>query len=534
MRAMLEQAEWMNQHDSLFTSDSVGRALVRYYDHWWHSSDLRLRAYYMLGCAYRDMGEAPAAIHYYNMATEKADTVHADSATYATLFRVYGQMAMIYGQQNMPAEKKEALSRYGHYAWLAHDTLNYIVSYEQMANVCYIQDDTLGVYAYTDTANTLYRKFGFQDKAASVYPTAIYAYLINKNYSQAQKYMDIFEKESGLFDGEGHIARGREQYYYSKGLYFMGQEEVDSAEQYFRQLVFHGYLYEAYKGLLSVYESKNVSDSIAKYVELTEQALEKWMNNQQGTAIIQSSAMYQYERNRNAAITNARKAEQRGYLILFVILGTMLVYGYTRTRLREKEVKIKQMDREYTSILNEYDQLKEEFQLLRRDYDSSKVLPNTAMLLEKKQERIDYLEEQIKIISSNLRTLSYAKREKLLKENEIVAYFIGKTTITPKWCAPKDDKWRCLTNIYTQYMPLVSARMGNSKLSRQERFTCILTHLDFSTSSIAMLLETSVSRISNAKNDASTKLFGEGNGKQLRKRLINIECENDVKSFSND
>ncbi|MBQ7570812.1 MAG: hypothetical protein IJT19_01055, partial [Bacteroidaceae bacterium] len=36
MRHMLEQAEWMNLHDSAFTSDSVGRALVRYYDHWWH------------------------------------------------------------------------------------------------------------------------------------------------------------------------------------------------------------------------------------------------------------------------------------------------------------------------------------------------------------------------------------------------------------------------------------------------------------------------------------------------------------------
>ena len=52
MRSLLEQAEWMNRHDSLFTSDSIGRALVSYYDHWWHPADLRLRAYYMLGCAY--------------------------------------------------------------------------------------------------------------------------------------------------------------------------------------------------------------------------------------------------------------------------------------------------------------------------------------------------------------------------------------------------------------------------------------------------------------------------------------------------
>ena len=101
--SLLEQAEDMNCNDVPFTSDSLGLALVRHYDHWWHSPHLRLRAY-MLGSAYRDMGEAPAAIHYYNIATEQVDTAHADSATYATLFRVYGQMAMIYEQQNLPYE----------------------------------------------------------------------------------------------------------------------------------------------------------------------------------------------------------------------------------------------------------------------------------------------------------------------------------------------------------------------------------------------------------------------------------------------
>ena len=122
MRALLEQAEWMNRNDSLFTSDSIGKELVRYYDHWWHSPYLRLRAYYMLGCAYRDMGEAPAALHYYNIATEQVDTAHADSATYATLFRVYGQMAMIYRGQNLPREQLDALSSFSHYALLAKDT----------------------------------------------------------------------------------------------------------------------------------------------------------------------------------------------------------------------------------------------------------------------------------------------------------------------------------------------------------------------------------------------------------------------------
>ena len=199
MRHMLEQAEWMNQHDSLFTSDSVGRALVRYYDHWWHPADLRLRAYYMLGCAYRDMGEAPAAIHYYTSATEKADTAHADSATYATLFRVYGQMAMIYGQQNMPEEELEALNCYSRYARLAKDTISYILSFEHMTIPYYMLDDSCKVIEITRKTSELYMEYGLPKRAASVYPTAIYVSLLNGNYPRAHEFMEIFESESGLF-----------------------------------------------------------------------------------------------------------------------------------------------------------------------------------------------------------------------------------------------------------------------------------------------------------------------------------------------
>ena len=532
MRHMLEQAEWMNQHDSLFTSDSVGRALVRYYDHWWHPADLRLRAYYMLGCAYRDMGEAPAAIHYYTIATEKADTAHADSATYATLFRVYGQMAMIYEQQNMPKEEIEALDKFSHYASLAHDTLTSIMGEERKVVAYYQMEDTAKVLQLTESVRRQYLRLGFTQKAARAYPTAIYVCLINKDYARAHQYMDIFERESGLFDEDGNIENGREQYYYSKGLYFSSQGEIDSAELNYRKLIPYGYLYEAYKGLLSVYESRNINDSIAKYIELTEQALEQWKANQQGTAIIQSSAMYRYERNRNVAMENARKAEQAGFLSIFVILSAVILYAYARKRLQEETAKMKQLDKEYTSILNEYEQLKEDFLILRNNSDSSNVSADTTKLLEKKQERIENLEGQIKVISTKLRTLSYAKREKLLKENEIVVYFIAKSKITPKWSAPKDDKWRSLTKVYAQYMPLASACMCKSKLSRQERFTCILAHLDFASSDIAVLLQTSASRISNAKNDASAKLFGEGNSKQLRKKLVSIECENDMKISS--
>ena len=98
--------------------------------------------------------------------------------------------------------------------------------------------------------------------AAQVYPTAIYFSLIEGDYNKAKSYMNIFENQSGLFDSNGNIRSGREHYYYSKGLYYIGVWDVDSAEYYYRKLIPYGYLYEAYKGLLSVYTSRKETDSI--------------------------------------------------------------------------------------------------------------------------------------------------------------------------------------------------------------------------------------------------------------------------------
>ena len=534
--SLLEQAEEMNRNDVPFTSDSLGLALVRHYDHWWHSPYLRLRAYYMLGSAYRDMGEAPAAIHYYNIATEQVDTAHADSATYATLFRVYGQMAMIYGRQDMPMEKRDALQHYRHFAWLAHDTLSYTIAYTHMADVCYQMDDTAGVFAYTDSAYMLCQKYGYGAMAAQAYPTAIYFSLIEGDYNKAKSYMNIFENQSGLFDSNGNIRSGREHYYYSKGLYYIGVGDVDSAEYYYRKLIPYGYLYEAYKGLLSVYTSRKETDSIEKYVELAEHALGQWMGNRQTSDIIRSSAMYRYERNQNMALANAHRAT-RFRLLSFVILvlSALLfstVYIIFRRRSQKQEMKLRLLNGNLMNTMKEREQLLEEYEILKREHERTESSKDIMALIEQKKEKITQLDETIRIYQKELGAMTYSQRKKLLMGNDIVEYFIRKKTIVPKWKAPTFDKWMALSDVYSQYMPLVAAAMDRAELSRQEHLTTILTHLDFSPGDIAILLDTGNSRISAVKKNACKKLFNEDDSGILKKRLVDMESGDFVKYFS--
>ena len=74
MRALLDRADSMNSAYIPLTDgmDSLLLDATRFYDR--HgTADQQVRAHYLLGCAYRDMGEAPAALQSYQDAIDRAD-----------------------------------------------------------------------------------------------------------------------------------------------------------------------------------------------------------------------------------------------------------------------------------------------------------------------------------------------------------------------------------------------------------------------------------------------------------------------------
>ena len=58
-------------------------------------------------------------------------------------------------------------------------------------------------------------------------------YLKLGQYDKAKDCILSYEKYSGVFDKNGNIEKGREVFYYDKGLYFMAVNQLDSAECYF-------------------------------------------------------------------------------------------------------------------------------------------------------------------------------------------------------------------------------------------------------------------------------------------------------------
>ena len=81
-------ADAANKCYDTLPSDSIMQEVADFYDSHGTPNE-RLRAHYMLGCVYRDMGEAPHALECYQNAVECADTTAKDRTIVPILFSLW-------------------------------------------------------------------------------------------------------------------------------------------------------------------------------------------------------------------------------------------------------------------------------------------------------------------------------------------------------------------------------------------------------------------------------------------------------------
>ncbi|MGM9779559.1 MAG: hypothetical protein ACI3ZD_14715, partial [Prevotella sp.] len=236
-------------------SDSILCDIVSFFDCNGTPNEQML-AYYLLGRFYTNIGESPQAIQTYYDAIGKADTVDL-TCDYGTLAAIYGQMANIFHQQNLPYDEIWAFNHYGDCIKRLGDEVEYIVAKSQLMRPFYLLGEKDTVLQIIDVSYNQLKKLGEPQRAAGLLPSSIYIYVERGELSQAKQIISIFENESGLFDENGNIVRGREHYYVTKGFYELAVNNYDLAEVLFRKSINAGYISDGYKGLLSVYRYKN-------------------------------------------------------------------------------------------------------------------------------------------------------------------------------------------------------------------------------------------------------------------------------------
>ena len=122
MHAELLRGKAMNKAYVNFTTDSVMLEVVDWYERHGNANQ-KMLAYYILGCAYRDLEDALSALKYLNQAVDAVDESDED-CDLNTLMSVYSQMGRLYQRVAAFENDRIANSHAERFAWQIGDTLS--------------------------------------------------------------------------------------------------------------------------------------------------------------------------------------------------------------------------------------------------------------------------------------------------------------------------------------------------------------------------------------------------------------------------
>lgn len=515
MKQRLLMAKAQNKLYLSMPTDSIFQEVVDYYDSK-GSDNEKMQAYYLMGCVFRDQKDAPKAMMSYKKAIECADTLRKE-CDYKVLFGIYGQMADIYRYQYLHKQSIECYKKYSYYAAKANNMASYIQGFELIASEYYALGDTLKAVEQIKKGYRQYKAHGMRQDAAQMLSTLIYVCLQRAQYQQAHYYMDIYEKESGLFDKNNNILTGREHYYKAKGMYFLGINRIDSAEYYYRKLGRYGFRYETTQGLLSVYRKHLNGDSIRKYSISCEQEMDKILNGTQANAVVQAASLYDYSRLQQKINKEKLSKVRNKYLaILFVFILSLvfiiLVRHYKRIK-RKMAEELNKANKDYVMIAQKMKKACEDLKMLQVDKEA---------FIQQKQEEVSSLQATLHKYKEKYDLLDLADKNNALLASDVVVRFKEMATQKRNGKKAQENDWQELRLIFQQKLPLLFEKMRTSKLSPQELKVCMLVYLTMDNTEVATLIDTTTKTVNNAKQKVNNKIFGDKSASSLYKNLLKV------------
>ena len=418
MRYELLRHKAMNKACITFTSDSVMKEVVDYYDH--HgSANERMLANYVLGCVYRDMHEAPMALEYYNKATEQADTTAAD-CDYGTLYRVYSQMGFLFSKQYLPYQLLDAFGKAEKYAYLAKDTLNAIINYQNRENAYSYLGNKDSVIAINLHAATMFKQIGNNYAAAIAFGCNYNYYVEKEDTLNALKTFKAYFSTG--YEGNSEYEDSKAYVLCQKGTYYMFTAQLDSAynnlQQSLRLCKSYSIKAATTKALAQYYAKVNQPAMAMKYALQSSEYNDSDLIGARKTQLQQVKAMYDYGRNQEIARRaelKAKRSTQMNYMIVFacVVLFLFLSYVY-RKQLALKKKRIAASKLVYEDCLLKLKRLQEEKAQLVAEKDKK-----LAQIITEKENAISKLVSEIHDIQNRYSLSSMSDAYLVLKNSSI-------------------------------------------------------------------------------------------------------------------
>ena len=510
----------MNRADSLMTNDSLALDLAEWFDDHGTPNE-QMRAYYILGRTYADLGEAPQAIEAYNDAIERADTTDVD-CNYKTLARVHAQKAELFYYQlmadKMIFEERQAM----HYSLIAKDTMQYLYCYGMLAEGYEMKNIPDTAFAILSDTYLLYKKVREPELAAGLCCSMADICRQLKNYILAEKYMKEYETQSGFFDEKGNIESGKEIYYSCKGHLFLDTFDKNNAEYYFRKLlrVSNNYSQKsaALIGLRQFYIVYLNRDSLVKYTQLSDSFNSIVNVEAEMQKTLQVQSMYDYTRSELKASQKSREAERLRYLLIIVAsLSIILILLFAIVYIRHQHAQ-RLLQSQYQAEMEKLVQAQEDLLALRSEQSVSKSL------LAQKEQEIKNLQEAAEQHRHKIHTLQgYALNERL--QQAPVTLRLNQYLRKDPYQLPTFEDWRDLKILINHEIPSFydTLNVETFKLNDFEYDVCVLLRLQFSPANIAKLKKCTPAYITQIRKGIYKKIFQkEGRADDLDDYILSL------------
>ena len=509
MAHVLAEADRQNQaYDSITGVDSLVLA-TQYYDRHGTPNE-RMRAHYLLGCAYRDMGEAPKALDYLHKAVDDADTA-SQTGNFKLLCRIHGQLGELLYTQVLFESALEEYEKGYQYALKAQEPLSAARFYEQKAK-CYFslgkQDSLLAICEKTAE---MYRQYGDEKAANTCLGSVAAVYLQRNDYTRAAKYINLYENRSYLSEEGVATYEPWKILYVYKGLYCQGVGKLDSAAYYFRKVIgkcrYLPITVEAYKGMVAVYEKMGRPDSLSKYALGYCAVNDSSILTLNSTTIERMQALHNYSRYQQAAeksrfaASRAQFATRLALLVILLLLlasvSTVLIIHYIN------KGRMQLMTSQYAANMLLYSEAVSHLKSLKRQDAGLK-----QKIVQKEEE-----------IAATRRSLAEYLPDKQIPEDWMPDDAIFDTAVVKKMHKlaivgkiASDEDWCELRQKVNEYMEDFVSRLMQADLDLKDTQICLLTKLRFSPGEQCVLLHLKSNTLSNRRARLLGKLFNEQGG----------------------
>lgn len=505
------------------TSDSLIQQVVRYYRK--HKDKTYLpEALYFAGRVYRDLGDAPQALEYF----QRAISHSTEDTDYKLLSNVYSQIGMIFLYQDIYDKAPEMFREAYRYSVLANDSIGI-------------------VYGLRDIG----RSFSTLDQADS----AIYYYL--KADEQAIQIKDLelrsvinselsgYYTELGRYE-EAHkamrvaISKKKEErlpLYAITAQYYEHTNQLDSATNYYLKLLPTGnYIFKqaAYWGLYKIARSRGRTYETLMYLDQYLAYTDSVQNMTQEETVRKINALYNYQlsqkenRKLRAQTFQERKLKVIfGIGFVFSIVLFIAYREYHKRKEQDQKIQRQKLERikkeQYKLSLAQIEKNQKDIEALELSLREAEAMHDQLLQ--------DYLNAQKKLIEKNseqieAKQIVQDQAEVKLKQSDIYRKFhsIQKEGGEEKKIKISSSDWQELKNEIDETYNQFSQRLQELyPVTDIELKVCLLLKIGLSPLQIAIITIRSKQAISSIRKRLYKKLFNDdGNTEQLDSFIRNF------------